>query len=645
MDFIFTPILWLLPLSAIPLILHLINNRKFKFIEFGAMKFISSLKNESIKKINLINILLLILRILIIFFIILTISRPTIKSSNNSMLKDSSTNLVVLIDDTYSNYNKYIYEKQRTKILKILDRIVNKYNPNILVEISSLTKDLLYKGTIVDLDIKNLNISETYLNGNITDLMNTYFNSEGSDYLNLDMYVLSDMGEESFKNIDFNKKWNVSFIDIEETQPSPLIKLMKLDDVAVLPSKPFSVTMQIYNDNKEFYGDVNAYLNLDGMELFKRITINKRGEYSVVFNSLISSQGSYNATGRIETENQAVLDRSFLKIDVLPSLKIGLCDLHSNNINKYLNASIEAISEENIITIETCNYTYQELMLYDIIIIDNFQYLNQDIANRYLLNGGHLIVFPEFYKDNIDSDIAITEGQYIIRKDDILNRDIYYHIFDQMKDQNLFNINKAFILPLNNTSIIEFSRTGSIWNRDFSKGGVLDIFGFNFDLRTNNLPLKGASLPFVIYLISNANKMGYNNIFLGDSKTIPMHQQKNKLKIVGDNGYFEQKNSNSDIIFSNIENPGFYSIISDKDTLSVFSANIDTSEIISSKISNRILKEKFNQNCSIFNNIDELINRLDTLKKGYEIWHIILSIAVILLIIESTIINVFEQKT
>ena len=106
MDFIFTPILWLLPLAAIPLILHLLNNRKFKFIEFGAMKFISSLKNESIKKINLINILLLILRILIILFIILTISRPTIESANNSMLKDSSTNLVVLIDDTYSNYNK-----------------------------------------------------------------------------------------------------------------------------------------------------------------------------------------------------------------------------------------------------------------------------------------------------------------------------------------------------------------------------------------------------------------------------------------------------------------------------------------------------------------------------------------------------------
>ena len=31
MDFIFTPILWLLPLASIPIILHLINNRKFTY--------------------------------------------------------------------------------------------------------------------------------------------------------------------------------------------------------------------------------------------------------------------------------------------------------------------------------------------------------------------------------------------------------------------------------------------------------------------------------------------------------------------------------------------------------------------------------------------------------------------------------------
>ena len=645
MDFIFSPILWLLPLAAVPLILHLINNRRFKFIEFGAMRFISSLKSESIKKINLINILLLILRILIILFIILAISRPTVKGSADSFLEDSSTKIVIVIDDTYSNLNINIYEKQRTKILNTIESIIERYGPQAMMEILSVSKDLLYSGYISDFNILDISVSETYLNGKIAGLVNSYFNSDSSDYLNLDMYILSDLDKNSFGSIDSSQKWRVSFIDIAENQPLPAIKSLELNNLTVLPSDPFSITMKIHNNNQDFFGDINAYLNVDGMELFHKVSINRVGEYLVKFNALVSSQGSYNITGWIESENQTIFDTKFLNIEVLPDLKVGLCDLDDTYTSKYLNASTKAISDEGLISINQCGYSYEDFILRDLVVIDKFDYLNDDIVSQYLLSGGHVVLVPSFNTPQAQNpDFSLSNGQYAIRKEDILSKDVYTHIFDRMEGESLFELNKLFVLPLNSTSIIELANIGSIWNRDFSRGGTLDILGFDFNIQTSNFPLKGAWLPFIHYLISNAGVMADGNVFLGDSQSLRFQQQKNGIDIAGPEGYYEKTNSNSEVSLNNIERPGFYTILSDKDTLFSFSANVDSSEVLSGKINTKLLKQMFDNNCYVFDGLEDLELNLDLAEKGYEIWHILLSIAIVLLILESTIINAFERK-
>ena len=174
-------------------------------------------------------------------------------------------------------------------------------------------------------------------------------------------------------------------------------------------------------------------------------------------------------------------------------------------------------------------------------------------------------------------------------------------------------------------------------------GGILDVFGFNFDVSVNNFPLKGAWLPFIHHLISNTGGIN-ENIFLGNSKTIKVKDQKNMLEIVGFDGYYEQTNTTSEADLKNLHYPGFYAIISNKDTLATFSANVDSSEILSDKIDSKSLKQSFGENCFIFNNTKELEDNLTFAEKGYEIWHILLSIAMSLLILESTMINTFEQK-
>ena len=176
MEFIFSPFLWLLPLATIPLIFHLINNRKFRTVDYSSIQFINYLKTKSMKKMNIINILLLLIRMLIIAFLILSISRPVITSSKTEAFNDSSSiSLVVIIDDTFSNMNEYIYLSQIEKIKNQTSIILDNYNKDVHLEVLSINKKLLFKGLVRDFDFDSIPINSSYKMGNISDLLIEYF--------------------------------------------------------------------------------------------------------------------------------------------------------------------------------------------------------------------------------------------------------------------------------------------------------------------------------------------------------------------------------------------------------------------------------------------------------------------------------------
>ena len=227
MEFILSSFLWLLPLASIPLIFHLLNNRKFKTISFSSIKLIDSLKTKSIKKLSVINILLLIIRMLIIIFIILSISRPIIKATKASAIDDpSSLSIVILIDDTFSNMNNYLHNSQIDNVREKISLIINSYNEDTSIEISSIQKDLLFKGIIKELDLNKVRIENSNKSGNISNLLIKYFNQKYTDsYLSGHMYILSDM-EKSSLNHDFkNSWWDIIFVNTNFDDIDPLRKL------------------------------------------------------------------------------------------------------------------------------------------------------------------------------------------------------------------------------------------------------------------------------------------------------------------------------------------------------------------------------------------------------------------------------------
>lgn len=102
MTFLNPAILFGLLAASIPIVLHFLNLRKLKKIEFSTLAFLKELQKTKIKRIKLKQWLLLLLRIAIIIFLVMAFARPTVKNFSVGNFSAAKTTAVIIVDNTFS---------------------------------------------------------------------------------------------------------------------------------------------------------------------------------------------------------------------------------------------------------------------------------------------------------------------------------------------------------------------------------------------------------------------------------------------------------------------------------------------------------------------------------------------------------------
>ncbi|MBE0538960.1 MAG: BatA domain-containing protein, partial [Ignavibacterium sp.] len=103
MTFLNPAVLFGLLAASIPIIIHLLNLRKLKKIEFSTLQFLKELQKNKIRKIKIKQWLLLALRVLIILAIVTAFARPTLVGvSIGGTTSAAKTTAVFILDDTFS---------------------------------------------------------------------------------------------------------------------------------------------------------------------------------------------------------------------------------------------------------------------------------------------------------------------------------------------------------------------------------------------------------------------------------------------------------------------------------------------------------------------------------------------------------------
>ena len=103
MTFLNPLVLFGLAAAAIPVILHLLNLRKLKTIEFSTLTFLKELQQTKIRRLKVRQLLLLLIRTLIVILIVLAFARPALRGRILGTIgSHAHSSVVFILDDSFS---------------------------------------------------------------------------------------------------------------------------------------------------------------------------------------------------------------------------------------------------------------------------------------------------------------------------------------------------------------------------------------------------------------------------------------------------------------------------------------------------------------------------------------------------------------
>lgn len=137
-SFLTIPLMFWLGLAAIasPIIIHLLNRRRFKIIDWAAMEFLLNANKKNRRRVQLENLILLLLRCLAMFLLGLLLARPFFPNDANLFGDSQEFERVVLLDDSYSMQvrvgNKSLFDIAREKIKEFVRTLANDKSTNTI---------------------------------------------------------------------------------------------------------------------------------------------------------------------------------------------------------------------------------------------------------------------------------------------------------------------------------------------------------------------------------------------------------------------------------------------------------------------------------------------------------------------------------
>lgn len=191
--------------ASIPVILHLLNLRKLRTIEFSTLTFLKELQRTKIRRLKLRRILLLIVRTLLVVMVILAFARPALRGTMLGTLgANAHSTVVFILDDSFSmtaaDEHGELFKQAKDAANKLID-LLTEGDEAYLIKLSDLP------AATVDPATHDFRALRTLINEATTsDVRNPLEDGirlaakllQRSSNANKELYIISDMQETLF---------------------------------------------------------------------------------------------------------------------------------------------------------------------------------------------------------------------------------------------------------------------------------------------------------------------------------------------------------------------------------------------------------------------------------------------------------------
>ena len=679
------PIILLISAAAlIPLLIHLLNRRRIKKLDFSSILFLKSLEKVRLRRLKLRQWILLIIRTLVVLFVVFAFARPSLKGSLSSVIGSATkTSAVILLDNSYSmGYETpqgKLFDIAKKKAKSVLD-LFSEGDEVYLIVFNSEPWVLTPQPSFRFDDLKQL-ISETELSYGSTDffkaLSSAYEFLGKSKNLNQEIYLLTDLDRGGWFNQKINlpelKNVKLFLVTSEVKEGNFAIESLDFGTRLIKKNAPFDLSAKVSNYSPETGENLLVGLYLDGKRVAQTdIKVEGNSEKELSFSKSEELGGMH--YGYLELSDDELLadNQRFFVFEMSDTIKILLVGERKED-TYYVNLALipqgENESSLNLNSIESSSLSREDFSGYDAILFCNVSMLNPSQLldlEAYIKEGGGVFfslgdgVDLKFYNENImkrffNSTIIApvmgldTKGFFSWR--DLDTEHPVFQPYKNVQKENFPQVRFFYFFdatqPTGSRVLANFTNLApALMDRSLGKGKIVMFLG-SFDPKDSDITRHTIFVPFIHrmaeYLATDVSAWE-NDYLVGSeiSRELSASFAGKKIKMI------DPQNKETELLPFFLDNrlwlkipespiPGIYQIESEGKIIDRFAVNVNTFESNPEQIKPKELKEILKENVNYVNQDEEIKQKVKEARYGKEIGKSFLWAVLILVVMEMLI--------
>ena len=425
---------------SVPIIIHLLNRRRFQKVVWAAMRFLKISVEQNQRRMRIEDLILLALRCLLLALLALALARPAILSNATDHFGQSKVTGIIMLDNSYSmgvsDGTQTRFDKARQAAEQVLDSMPGGSSTAVWL-VSDTVQEVIALPTF-DLNLARKTIREARLTDRATDLFPAL--EKAVDYLQSRMvmrkeiFLITDGQAAGWRQLTevqntlekskTSVKTHIILANEHEERNLGVSDLRLASGLSPV-NQPLRFEVKVTNYGKAEARDIRVSLSADGEPSCDEFTIDlipPGASRSVSLFDKLRSEGFHSMTARLPADRLPADDYRTLAVRAIKEVRVLLVDGEAASETResdtyFLHNALVPVPPELApeYFIKTATITAAEMAQarfddFDAIILANVPDLSENTARgleQYLRRGGGLMVFPggkinvAFYNDEL----------------------------------------------------------------------------------------------------------------------------------------------------------------------------------------------------------------------------------------------------
>ncbi|HVO74327.1 MAG TPA: BatA domain-containing protein [Ignavibacteriaceae bacterium] len=399
--------------ASIPVLIHLLNLRKLKKIDFSTLAFLKELQKNKIKKIKLKQWLLLALRVLIIIFLVMAFARPALKGvAIGGTTSAAKTTAVFILDNSFSMSvvdSKGSYFNQAKETIKELIKQLQEGDDASLITIAGGNdEEMIGTNNLADFSSKVEQAEISYASGYLHDaLIKASKIVSASKNFNKEIYILSDFQsdrlakEGSLSDLSqiLNEKVKIYSFNYSGKEVFNLgIDNLKINTRIFEKDKPVSFDLTVENFSKQSAEDAVVSIFINGERSAQQSVDIQAGESArLTMEAPVKNTGYINIYAELQDDEIIYDNRRYADLFIPPEIPVIIFADDPEDAS-FVSLALTVSEKENLlkVTVKNTNQISSTDLsqVKTIILIGTENAEGIDKFRSFLNDGGGLFIMP-----------------------------------------------------------------------------------------------------------------------------------------------------------------------------------------------------------------------------------------------------------